>query len=222
MAIAPLYARGEPVGHARPAPARSRGFVAASYEAQGFLRAIRAQLPSGADVRITDGNRVVAGSRTPMEERPRRGRGRTDLDDRHRRPAGRLVRAAAWRDGGRAPAHDAARDPLRPGGARARARSSGVAGSSRHGAGPPLSKRRRVRSRARPPPRRSSASPPNKRSNRSARRARPCGSSRRTGTRSSTPARRESPRGRITLPWPSTATCRSAGRYESGRRSSRA
>jgi serine phosphatase RsbU (regulator of sigma subunit)/anti-sigma regulatory factor (Ser/Thr protein kinase)/CHASE1-domain containing sensor protein len=68
MAIAPLYARGEQLVTPEQRRKALAGFVVAGYEAGGFLRAVRAQLPSGADVRITDGDRVVAGTPTPQKD----------------------------------------------------------------------------------------------------------------------------------------------------------
>jgi serine phosphatase RsbU (regulator of sigma subunit)/anti-sigma regulatory factor (Ser/Thr protein kinase)/CHASE1-domain containing sensor protein len=67
VAITPFYRRGEKVGTPEQRRKALAGFVAAGYSAQGFLEAIRAQLPAGADVRITDGNRVVAGPATPLD-----------------------------------------------------------------------------------------------------------------------------------------------------------
>jgi serine phosphatase RsbU (regulator of sigma subunit)/anti-sigma regulatory factor (Ser/Thr protein kinase)/CHASE1-domain containing sensor protein len=68
LALAPLYRRGEPMATAAQRRRALAGFVAAGYTADGFLSAVRAALPSGADVRITDGDRVVAGPPAPLED----------------------------------------------------------------------------------------------------------------------------------------------------------
>ena len=66
LAIEPLFRRYEPVTTPEQRRRALAGFVAAGYGGDGFLRAIREQLPAGAEVRIADGERVVAGPSSPL------------------------------------------------------------------------------------------------------------------------------------------------------------
>jgi serine phosphatase RsbU (regulator of sigma subunit)/anti-sigma regulatory factor (Ser/Thr protein kinase)/CHASE1-domain containing sensor protein len=68
LAVAPLYRRYQRIATPEQRRRALAGFVGAGYSADGFLRAIRDQLPAGAVVRITDGDRVVAGPAAPLED----------------------------------------------------------------------------------------------------------------------------------------------------------
>ena len=67
LAIAPLFKRYQPVATPEQRRRALAGFVVAGYNGDGFLRTIRDQLPAGAEIRIADGDRVVAGTASPLQ-----------------------------------------------------------------------------------------------------------------------------------------------------------
>jgi serine phosphatase RsbU (regulator of sigma subunit)/anti-sigma regulatory factor (Ser/Thr protein kinase)/CHASE1-domain containing sensor protein len=66
LAVAPLFRRDEKVTTPEERRRALAGFVVAGYNGDGFLRTIRDQLPAGAEFRIADGDRVVAGASSPL------------------------------------------------------------------------------------------------------------------------------------------------------------